>query len=52
MVRAGMGKIGALVIAAFILGTFAQFEEEEKGYRGMFIGSLNSYHHQVCNALR
>jgi len=47
MVRAGMGKIGALVIAAFILGTFAQFEEEEKGYRGMFIGSLNSYHHQV-----
>merc|ERR1719347_1330676 len=47
MVRAGMGKIGAFVFVAFILGTFAQFEEEEKGYRGMFIGSLNSYHHQV-----
>ena len=24
-----------------------QFEEEEDTYRGLFIGSLNSYHHQV-----
>jgi hypothetical protein len=25
----------------------AQFEEEEKPYRGQLIGSINSFHHQV-----
>jgi len=35
-------------VTLICLGTvIGQFEEEEDTYRGLFIGSLNSYHHQV-----
>ena len=38
---------GVLVGLILVLGVTGQFDEEEKDYRGQFIGSLNSYHHQV-----
>ena len=41
---------GVLLGLTLLLGVTAQFDEEEKDYRGQFIGSLNSYHHQVTVA--
>jgi len=38
---------GILFLAILVNFNMAIFEEEEKPYRGMLIGSLNSYHHQV-----
>jgi len=37
-------QLSLLLLVVLVVG---QFEEEEKGYRGQLIGSLNSYHHQV-----
>ena len=36
-----------LVMVTLVIVVSGQFEEEEDTYRGLFIGSLNSYHHQV-----
>ena len=45
----GVMELRVIVLVTLIcLGTvIGQFEEEEDTYRGLFIGSLNSYHHQV-----
>eukprot|EP00091_Calanus_sinicus_P005865 TRINITY_DN16398_c0_g1_i1.p1 TRINITY_DN16398_c0_g1~~TRINITY_DN16398_c0_g1_i1.p1 ORF type:complete len:156 (-),score=55.44 TRINITY_DN16398_c0_g1_i1:432-875(-) len=48
MVRSMVNTVrGVLVGLILVLGVTGQFDEEEKDYRGQFIGSLNSYHHQV-----
>ena len=40
-----------LVLSCWLAAASAQFEEEEKPYRGQLVGSLNSYHHQVLSVL-
>lgn len=36
-----------LLLVFGVLESQAQFEEETKEYMGLYIGDLNSYHHQV-----
>ena len=40
-----------LGLSCWLAAASAQFEEEEKPYRGQLVGSLNSYHHQVLYVL-
>ena len=41
------GAPSALLALLLATSCRAQFEQEEKPYRGQLVGSLNSYHHQV-----